>query len=83
MKRVASKILYGSAAFLAVIAATASTNAWAQDTIAKDEAGETIVVSGTRIQSAHLMGGLKLGDRGGIVSYKFCRETGHKLDGER
>jgi iron complex outermembrane recepter protein len=54
MKRVASKFLYGSSAFLAVIAATISTNAWAQDTIAEDEAGETIVVTGTRIKSAGL-----------------------------
>ncbi len=54
MKKTVSKFLYGSSAFLALIAAITSVQAVAQDEASAAEAEESIVVTGTRIKSAGL-----------------------------
>ncbi len=54
MGTVASKILRGSSALLAIVVATASPYAVAQEAPAAGEEGEAIVVTGTRIKSAGL-----------------------------
>ena len=56
MRKITSKTLYGSCAFLAIVGATVSTNATAQvEGVAQaEEATESIIVTGTRIKSAGL-----------------------------
>lgn len=54
MRGMALKTLYGSTAFVAVMASAISTAALAQETSAEDSSDEGIVVTGTRIKSAGL-----------------------------
>ena len=49
MRRKTSKILYGSCAFLGLVASTISTSAIAQDAVSAEEADDGIVVTGPRM----------------------------------
>ena len=54
MRGKASRIFYSSSAVLALVAATASAPAFAQDATAMSEDDGAIIVTGTRIKSAGL-----------------------------